>query len=339
MSDGWVLVAGYGSIGRRHFRNLRALGREDVRLLRSGRTPPEGFETPPDTPVYHDLDEALEQGPGVVVVANPTALHARVVQAAVDAGACVLLEKPVCSDLEEARSLKEGVDRTGGVCGMAYCFRYHPLYREMKEVVDRGLLGRVFHAHTWQASYLPDWHPWEDWRTGYAVRPELGGGVVHTLDHDLDFLRWTLGQPREVLAAAGPLSGLEVTVEDTADMIFRFPDRLQAHAHVCFARRDYARGAWLVGEKASARLDWGDGALTVHDGKDIVHELRLEEDFDLNRIYLSMLRDALEGFERESPVAAVPLGDGVAALEMAEGALASAAEGRAVSLEHTTTPT
>ena len=90
----------------------------------------------------------------------------------------------------------------------------------MKEAVAEGRIGRPFHARTWQASYLPGWHPWEDYRTSYAAREDLGGGVVRTLDHDLDMVRWTMGQPIEVLASASS-AALGLSVEDTADMVFR----------------------------------------------------------------------------------------------------------------------
>jgi predicted dehydrogenase len=216
---------------------------------------------------------------------------------------------------------------------MAYCFRYHPLYQALRKAVHAGEIGRVFHAHTWQASYLPGWHPWEDYRTGYAARADLGGGVLRTLDHDLDLLRWVLGQPRAVLASAGTLSGIGVEVEDTADMIFRFSGPLQANSHVCFGRQDLCRGFWAIGEEGSATVDWGRGTLTINRGKDIARVVSLPPGYDLNQAYLEMLRDAVGGFAEDPPRAAVPLADGVAALEMALGALESSSSGRLIPLK------
>ena len=70
-----LLIAGLGSIGRRHLRNLVALGESDIVLLRSHRA------TLPDAelagfPTETDLAQALHKHhPAAVVVANPTALH------------------------------------------------------------------------------------------------------------------------------------------------------------------------------------------------------------------------------------------------------------------------
>ena len=329
---GWILVAGYGSIGRRHYQNLRALGRHDVRLLRTSSQRPGRFESPEGATVYTDLSAALRDAPGVVIVANPTSLHVGVARAAVEAGASVLLEKPVCDDLSAAGDLLRQVRDAGGVCGMAYCFRYHPLYRAMHDLAASGRLGRVFSARTWQASYLPDWHPWEDYHQGYAARGDLGGGVVRTLDHELDQVRWTLGQPTDVLASAGAISGIGVSVEDTADMIFRLPGRVQASVHVCFARRDAARGMCLVGEDATAVLDWAGGVVTVSSGGAAETVARLDEGYELNEMYVDMLRDAMACFDADEPRAAIDLADGVAVLEMATAALHAADDGRAVAV-------
>ena len=350
-ADPWILVVGYGSIGRRHFQNLRALGRRDVRLLRTTRGRGGALPSPEGVRVYRELDAALADAPAVVLVCTPTSLHVPAAHAALRAGACVLMEKPVSDTLESARHLAAEADRLGGAVSMAYCFRYHPLYRGLHEAAAGGRLGRVFHVHAWQGSYLPDWHPWEDYRTSYAARADLGGGVVRTLDHELDQVRWTLGQPSEVVAAGGAISGLGVDVEDTADMIFRTSPRpgraspwrsrmaggAQANVHVSFGRPGPARGMWVVGEKGSACLDWSAASLTITErrgAEDTVERVvRLPDDFDLNRIYVDMLADALAGFEAAPPRPAIPLADGVAALEMALGALEASAAGRAVALK------
>ena len=79
------LIAGFGSIGRRHFRNLYALGERDFIFLRSkrGTLPDEEIAA---FPVETDLDAALAHKPDVVIVSNPTALHLDVAIPAAQAG-------------------------------------------------------------------------------------------------------------------------------------------------------------------------------------------------------------------------------------------------------------
>ncbi len=88
------MIAGLGSIGRRHLRNLVALGEHDILLFRTHRS------TLPDDelaeyPVETDLEKALAHKPDAVIVANPTACHLDVALPAAKAGCHLFLEKPI----------------------------------------------------------------------------------------------------------------------------------------------------------------------------------------------------------------------------------------------------
>ena len=68
------VIAGLGSVGRRHLRNLVALGERDIVLFRTHRSTLPDDELS-DFPVETDLNEVLSQNPEAVIVSNPTALH------------------------------------------------------------------------------------------------------------------------------------------------------------------------------------------------------------------------------------------------------------------------
>src|SRR3990172_10186637 len=107
------LIAGLGSIGRRHFRNLIALGEKDIVLLRSHRA------TLPDDeltgyPVETDLREALKKHkPDAVIVANPTSLHLHIAIPAAQAGCHILLEKPISYSTERLDQLEKVAKNSG----------------------------------------------------------------------------------------------------------------------------------------------------------------------------------------------------------------------------------
>ena len=190
-----TLVVGFGSIGRRHLNNLRALGETDFVLLRSNRS------TLPDDeikniPVETNIDAALSHNPDAVIIANPTALHLDVAIPAAKAGCSILMEKPVSHSMERAEEFKNALYTGGGKVLVGFQFRYHPGLKQARVWVDTGRIGDVvsFRAH-W-GEYLPDWHPWEDYRKSYSARSDLGGGVVNTLSHPMDYLRWFFRRSR-----------------------------------------------------------------------------------------------------------------------------------------------
>src|SRR5262245_48822834 len=86
-SPGLFLIAGSGSIGRRHLENLRRLG-HDAFFFRSGRRDPGA--PPPEAREEFELERALASGLRAVLVCNPSALHLPVATSAARAG-CHLL--------------------------------------------------------------------------------------------------------------------------------------------------------------------------------------------------------------------------------------------------------
>ena len=115
------LIAGLGSIGRRHLRNLLALGEKDIILLRTFRsTLPEsdlaGF------PVETDLSAALDHKPTAVIVANPTALHLDIAIPAAATGCHLLLEKPISHNLKGVEDLVAAAGAGGRtITGLSWC--------------------------------------------------------------------------------------------------------------------------------------------------------------------------------------------------------------------------
>ncbi len=99
------LIVGFGSIGRRHLRNLQALGEHDILLYRTHHsTLPE--DEIAGIPVETDLQAALAHKPDAVIIANPTALHLGVAIPAAEAGCALLIEKPISHDLAGTAELK-----------------------------------------------------------------------------------------------------------------------------------------------------------------------------------------------------------------------------------------
>ena len=120
------LIAGLGSVGRRHMRNLIALGEKDIVLLRTRKG------TLPDDelagyPVETDVREALKKhNPHAVIVANPTSLHLQTAVPAAEAGCHILLEKPISNSTEGLSQLEEAVKKSGSKVLVAFQFRFHP---------------------------------------------------------------------------------------------------------------------------------------------------------------------------------------------------------------------
>lgn len=321
------LIAGFGSIGRRHLRNLRSLGMEDVLLLRSHHS------TLPDDeiaglPVETNIDDALAHRPDAVIIANPTALHLDVAIPAAKAGCAILMEKPVSHTLNRLDELQEAVRIGGARVMVGFQFRFHPTLRRAAEIINSGALGSPLAARAHWGEYLPSWHPWEDYRQGYAARPDLGGGVILTLCHPFDYLRMLLGDVSGLWAMTPSAGGLQLAVEDTAEIGLAFQCGAVGSVHLDYLQQPAMHTLDVVCSSGTLRWNNADGLLSVFRGGGQDWETEAPpEGFDRNWLFLDEMRNFIAAARGEAEPACT-LQDGIRALEIAVRARESAADGQ-----------
>jgi predicted dehydrogenase len=326
-----ILIAGFGSIGRRHFHNLLALGERDILFYRTGRS------TLPDDElkayvVETDLQAALSHRPQAVVIANPTALHLDVAIPAAEAGCSLFLEKPISHTLDRVPALQAAVQRSGAQVFVGYQFRFHPGLRRVKHLVEEGAIGRLVSAHAHWGEYLPGWHPWEDYRQGYSARQDLGGGVILTLCHPLDYLRWLMGEVASLWAFTGQLSGLELSVEDTAEIGLRFAGGALGSVYLDYCQRPPSHRLELVGTHGTLRWDNADGVVQLYrTGQDQWSKYSPPPGFERNTLFLDQMRHFL-AVARGEETPLCTLKDGIQTLRLALAAHLSGAQGRRIDL-------
>ena len=186
-----ILITGLGSIGQRHARNLRTILGDRAELIawrtRNLELPPELSGAVRQVP---DLAAALSEQPDAVFITNPSSMHLPVAQAAADAGCALFIEKPLAHTWEGVERLIQTVERRGSVAMLGYQMRFHPGLRRLKTLLHAGAIGRTVSARLDFGEYLPDWHPYEDYRESYAARRSLGGGVLLSQIHEFDYLCW-----------------------------------------------------------------------------------------------------------------------------------------------------
>lgn len=230
-----VCFVGLGSIGQRHLRNLlQATGGDvEVSAVRNVRTAPvltdnmqvragEAVSDFYDVREIATLEEAVSLKPDAVFVTNPSNLHVPAALTAINAGCPVFIEKPVSHSMEGVNELVDAAAASGAPSMVGYQWRFHPALDYLRDLIDGETLGAVTSAHLVNAEYMPGWHEYEDYRTSYAGRRDLGGGALVTQIHDFDFAYALFGLPEIVSAMGGKLSSLEIDVEDSVTTLLGY---------------------------------------------------------------------------------------------------------------------
>jgi predicted dehydrogenase len=312
------LIAGLGSIGRRHLRNLLALGESDILLYRTHQsTLPDEELTP--FPTFTKLADALAQKPDAVIVSNPTACHMHVALPAAMAGCHLLLEKPI-SDVkdEQVDALKRVADERGIRVLVGFQFRFHPVLMQLKQILFQGQLGRPYSFRCHWGEYLPNWHPWEDYRDSYAARNDLGGGVVNTLSHPLDYVRWLFGEVQSLTAVTGHVSDLEINVEDVAEITLNFVNGTLGSIHLDYYQRPPSHWLEINCEKGLVRWDNAVGAARVyHVDKGQWQDINRPAEFERNDLFLAEMQHFINLIDGRAE-SRCDLTDGIQALALTQ---------------------
>lgn len=340
-----ILIAGLGSIGQRHARNLRILlgDRVDLLAFRVRGLPDvitEDMTIDPSATVeqrygiraFGDLQQALDQQPAAVIVCNPTRLHLPTAMQAIRANCHVLLEKPIADTYDGVDDLVTCAERRGLVAAVGYQMRFHPALLRLRQLITAKRVGRIEQVSAEWSEYLPDAHPYEDYRRSYAARADLGGGVILCYIHEFDYLTWLFGAPVRVTTTGGRSGVLDADVEDIANttMVTAFDGReLAIDLRQCFSQRTARRTCVVRGERGTITVDLRAPSLEIcrHDG---AVEREMFPDFRRNDMFIAEMKQFLAAIDG-APVA-VSAAEGAISLRAALAARRSLLTGQTVEL-------
>jgi predicted dehydrogenase len=289
-----ILVVGCGSIGQRHIRNLQSLG-ADVAVCDSRADQLSNVKNLYKIKeIYTNLDEALSGNLNGIVVCTPTALHVPVASAAAKKGCYIFVEKPLSDSLDNVDDLLKTVKKNNASLMLGFNLRFHPCLQKIKDILDEGKIGRTISAKAEVGQYLPDWHPSEDYRKSYSAQKALGGGIILDAIHEIDYVRWFLGDVSEVFCYADKLSHLEIDTEDIAEILLRFKSKAIGNIHMDYVQRVYNRKCEIVGDEGTVTWNFSDNIVRLYTAKSKQWQLfpisNEQTGFDFNQTYLQEMK-------------------------------------------------
>jgi predicted dehydrogenase len=253
------LVIGCGSIGKRHIGNLIALDAGEILAFDPREDRRCEIKSQFSIQVLNSLDEAWKQNPTVAVITTPTSMHIPLAVEAAQHGCHLFIEKPLSNSVSEVDRLLDAISERSLLTLVGCNMRFHPGLRHVKKLINEGVIGRPCTARVEVGQYLPEWHPWEDYRQGYSARRELGGGIILDAIHEIDYIQWILGQVEAVACFAGKLSQLEIDTEDTASILLRFSCGAIGEVHMDYIQRSYTRKCDIIGDEGTICWDYSTG--------------------------------------------------------------------------------
>ena len=316
-----TLFAGLGSIGRRHLRNLVSLGESDIVLYRTHKS------SLPDKElgsfrVETNLSKAFSEHPDAVVISNPSSMHMAIAEQAAKANCQIFIEKPISHTLDSLAHFEETQKDSTSVVFVGFQFRFNPGLKTVKKIIDDKVMGKPISFQCHWGEYLPGWHPWEDYKKSYAADRDMGGGVVLTLSHPLDYLRWIFGEVKELYAVTGKFSDLEIKSEDTAEVLLTFTNNVIGGLHLDYYQRPKKHYLSIICSGGTVFWEYETSMVHLEKASGEIVEIEAPENYERNQMYLDEMRHFLDIIKRGAqPICG--FSDGKKALELAMGILQS----------------
>jgi len=247
-----VLIAGCGSIGRRHGRVLSSLGIRSIDICDPSSDQRKAMKS--EIAVrgeFENLADALTACPQAVFICTPSSLHIPQAIEALEGGAHVLCEKPLSDSLSGVKELEETIRKTGKKFMVAFCFRYHEGLTLAKRFVDEGRIGSLVSARFRMSENLAEVRP--DYKTLFTLKE----GGVYDLTHEIDLAFWFCGtQLKRLQRMDGVMSDLGFTAPDIASLSMEFEDRRMAQIYLDYFSVPRTRLTELMGTEGTITVEF-----------------------------------------------------------------------------------
>lgn len=182
---------------------------------------------------YDDYYTALEKSNADAVdITWPTYLHKQAVVDAAKYGKHVIVEKPIALRLKDADEMINATKRSHVKFMVAHCLRFWPEYVLIKKLVDAGEIGEPRVARAYRLSQFPPWSP-EKW---HKDMKKSGGVIIDLSIHDIDYLRWLIGEVDTVFARGGTYGTHGGDAIDHAHIVLKFKN----------GAIGYVEGSWIM---------------------------------------------------------------------------------------------
>jgi predicted dehydrogenase len=278
-----ILIIGLGSIGQRHLRNIKKLNikcqiyairkKNITPLLNNNNKPLKGDIKNKYSIIFlKNLDELIKKQIKLdcAFVCTPSSLHIPQVIWLLKNNINSFVEKPLGSSLKKIKELELLLKKKNKIITMVgYQLRFNPIIKYLKNILQKKYyIGNLLSVHIHHGEHIKDFHPYEDYRISYAANKKLGGGVILSQIHEIDYLLHLFKdyQFKKIQSISAKVSNLDIDVEDVLSANFllkRNQNKILCSMHLNFYERPKRRKIYLIGEKGSIKACLNTQKITI----------------------------------------------------------------------------
>jgi len=247
------LIVGLGSMGKRRIRNLKHLNQNDVIGFDISEERCKEVSEKYGIKTFDDISNALEEQPNAMIISTPPDQHMKYAKIAIQKRIHFFTEASVVQEeMDDVINSLHSLD----LVGLPSCtLRYHPIVLHVNDILNSGKIGKPLSFLYHSGQYLPDWHPWEDYRN-YYVSKRGTGACREIVPFELVWITQIFGEIGSVSAFKRKVSKLDVDIDDIYSIIFEFKNTMMGNLTVDVITRVPYRQLKILGEDGVILADW-----------------------------------------------------------------------------------
>jgi predicted dehydrogenase len=259
------LIVGLGSMGKRRIRNLQYLGFKDIVGCDVDASRRKEVEKSFGVQTCNAVKDGLDENPDAVIISTPPAHHYDIARTVAERRFPFFME---------ANVIPEGFDKLLAYCEKKKVFvapsctmRFQPSIRKIKSLIDAKAIGKVLHFTYHVGQYLPDWHPYEDYRKFY-VSKKVTGACREIVPFELNWITWAMGDIALVTGIRRKIAKLQTSIDDIYSMILEFRNGNVGTVVVDVLSRIPYRTLKVVGTEGVLTWEWREKVVNVYTRED-----------------------------------------------------------------------
>ncbi len=315
-----IAVVGAGFMGETHATSLCRIEEADVSIIcdiDASKGKPLARST--GARFISDFSDLLSQEIDIIDICLPTPLHRSFALRVLESGFNLFLEKPLALNVEDGEAILEAASRSPGVSMVGHVLRFWPGYAELREKVVAGEIGEARHILAYRIGPPPAWANW------YMDMNKSNGVIFDLGIHDIDFIRWMMGEPERVFSQVYEKQGVHTHGQVLLD--YGNGQALVECSWMGSGSFPFTTYLEVAGTNGLVHVNGrGNNAFTMFDGKGSTAKDPYHEDG-----YVRELRHFVECV-RDGRKPSVPISEGLETVKLSLAAVNSAIEGEPIEL-------
>lgn len=313
-----ILILGLGSIGQRHLRNLRRIDKKinfyavrkkffTPHLDNKNKVIKGDIKKKYNIMYLKNLDQINKDRLSIdaAFVCTPSKFHIDEAIWLAKNNINIFVEKPLGDNFRNLDKLKNLLRKKSNLKHMmGYQLKFNPIILKLKNFLSKKIIGDIYYVDIHHGEHINDFHPYEDYKHSYAAKKSLGGGVVLTQIHEIDYMLFLFDKYELVTKSyiSSKVSDLQIDVEDTLSAQFILRDvkrKLICQLHTNFYEKPKRRQINIIGKKGKIFCDLNKGIINVfRNGK--VRKILFN--FDRNKIFMKQVKYFLNCIKKNKKI-------------------------------------